>query len=292
MPSLIVSLTSYPLRIPTLHYTLYSLFTQSYKPDKIILWLSLEEFPQGERELPQSVLSFKECGLDIQWCQDNIRSYKKIIPALEQYPNSIIITADDDIIYPKDWLLRLHNAYVENPKLIHCHRAHRITFDKNGALLPYGKWEFGIQNTQTSPSFLNFFTGIGGVLYPPHSLYKDITKPERFLSLAPLQDDIWCFAMAVLNGTKINVVKDNYTDEYLLSVVDTKKTGALWHINSKGENDKALRRVFEAYPALKEKIKFDSSEYWENRYKSFNASNAANTRGGGQINRSFWCWKL
>lgn len=281
---LIASLTSYPLRIPTLHYTLYSLFAQEHKPDEVILWLSLKEFPNKESDLPQSVLAFKKLGLNVQWCENNIKSYKKLIPALQAYPDAVIVTADDDVVYPKDWLKKLYNAYVKNPQYIHCHRAHRISFDESGKLLPYAQWENSISHLQTSPSFLNFFTGVGGVLYPPHCFFEDVTKEEKFLSLAPHQDDIWFFAMAVLNDVKINVVEGNYTDKDLVSYVNHTQTGALWIENVKsGLNDKVLKDILESYPALKTKIKFNSSEYWENRYKSFSASNNG-TLSCGDIN--------
>ncbi|WP_416861963.1 hypothetical protein, partial [Helicobacter ganmani] len=109
---LIASLTSYPLRIPTLHYTLYSLLTQTLKPHKLILWLSKEEFPNKEQDLPSSVLDFTNHGLEIKWCEKNIKSYKKLIPTLQDYLNAIIVTCDDDVIYPKNWLSKLYNAYV------------------------------------------------------------------------------------------------------------------------------------------------------------------------------------
>ena len=55
---LIVSLTSYPARIPYIKYTLYTLLMQSYKPNQILLWLSKEEFPNKEKDLPQELLEF------------------------------------------------------------------------------------------------------------------------------------------------------------------------------------------------------------------------------------------
>ncbi|WP_416863045.1 hypothetical protein [Helicobacter ganmani] len=282
---LIASLTSYPLRIPTLHYTLYSLLTQTLKPHKLILWLSKEEFPNKEQDLPSSVLDFTNHGLEIKWCEKNIKSYKKLIPTLQDYLNAIIVTCDDDVIYPKNWLSKLYNAYVENPQYIHCHRAHRISFDESGSLLPYMQWESCISHIQTSPSFLNFFTGVGGVLYPPHCLYKDVLDEQKFLHLATSQDDIWFWAMALLKETKINVVEENYTE--FMSYVDYTKCGTLWLENVKGGiNDKVLHTLLESYPVLRERVRFDSSEYWENRYKSFNVSNngSLSISGGGVYN--------
>ena len=51
-PRLIVSLTSFPKRMHEVVYTVYSLLTQTMKPDIVCLWLSVEEFPHREAELP------------------------------------------------------------------------------------------------------------------------------------------------------------------------------------------------------------------------------------------------
>ncbi len=48
-------------------------------------------------------------GLTIDWCED-IKSYKKLIPTLKKYPDAIIVTADDDLIYDNKWLEQLYNA--------------------------------------------------------------------------------------------------------------------------------------------------------------------------------------
>ena len=95
---IIVSLTSFPERMEDIQYTLYSLLNQEFKPDELILWLSQEEFPNKEKDLPQVVLKFRENGLQIKWCE-NLYSYKKLIPTLKEYKNCncIIVTADDDI---------------------------------------------------------------------------------------------------------------------------------------------------------------------------------------------------
>ncbi len=55
------------------------------------------------------------------------------------------------------------------------------------------------------------------------------------MELCPYGDDLWFWAMAVLNGTKINVVRDNLKMQS--SFVDTAKSGALWIENAKWRND-------------------------------------------------------
>lgn len=280
---LIVSLTSYPARIPYIKYTLYTLLMQSCKPNQILLWLSKEEFPKQEQDLPQEILEFVKHGLTIKWCEKNIRSYKKLIPTLQEFPNSIIVTADDDVLYPQEWLSKLYESYQSNPEYIHCHRAHRILFDEKGEILPYNQWKFEIPSNEAMPSVLNFATGVGGILYPPNCFYQDVLKEDIFMNLAPTGDDIWFWAMAVLNGRKINVVGENFKlgQNYL---IDEKEVGSLWQHNKNGANDESVRRVFEKYPQLKEKVKFNSNEYWEIRYRIGGKAGSIGPSGAGSYN--------
>lgn len=254
-PKIIVSLTSFPQRMYEIHYCLYSLLTQSLKPDKVILWLAEEEFPKMEQELPQKVLDLKKHGLDIRWCR-NIKSYKKLVPALKDFSDAILVTADDDVFYPSDWLEKLYYSYLKNPYDIHCHRAHRIAFDKKGNILPYQKWDFCVDNSECS--YKNFFTGVGGVLYPPSSFHKDVTKEEMFEALAPDADDIWFWAMLVLNNKKIRIV-DNPINEitYINPLREIKPDSetALVHTNLTGGNDIQLKAVLSKYPEILEKLR-------------------------------------
>ena len=254
-PQLIVSLTSFPQRMNDIHYCLHSLLCQTLKPNKLILWLAEEQFPNKEKDLPQKVLELKQRGLSIEWCKDT-KSYKKLIPALKKYPDDIIVTADDDIYYPNDWLEKLYNAYLNDNKSIHSHRVHKITFDFNKNINPYNNWEQCIK--YQDKSFLNFSTGAGGTLYPPHSLYKDILDETLFLKLAPNADDIWFWAMAVLNGTQTHIVQNNM--EELVYINPERELGltneiTLFKKNGiNGENDIQIRNLIKYYPQIMEKL--------------------------------------
>lgn len=146
----IVSLTSYKPRIDNVKYTLYSLLNQNFPPDKLVLWLDEDSFPQREENLPQDLLELRNFGLTIDWCE-NLRPYKKLIPALEKYPDDIIVTADDDIFYQPDWLKILYDAHLENPDCVIAHRAHRIRLDKQGNLFPYKSWQFKVRPVINTP---------------------------------------------------------------------------------------------------------------------------------------------
>lgn len=246
---LIISLTSFPQRMYEIHYTLYSLLTQTVKPAKVVLWLGTEQFPDGEKDIPQKVLKLKENGLVIEW-HKNLRSYTKLVPSLKKYPNSIIVTADDDIYYEKDWLEKLLESHKENKNCIICHRAHRVKFYRE-KLAPYKKWPKKIKGGKAS--YLNFLTGVGGVLYPQNSLHKDVLNEELFTELAPKADDVWFWAMAVLNKTKILVVKDWIRE--LTYVNPERERGltdevTLFSFNKKGGNDLQIEKVLNHYPQI------------------------------------------
>ena len=58
------------------------------------------------------------------------KTYNKISEA-------IIVTADDDTIYPNYWLENSYNAYLKRSNMIYRHRTHKIIFDKNKNLKIY-----------------------------------------------------------------------------------------------------------------------------------------------------------
>jgi GTPase SAR1 family protein len=203
--NLIVSLTSFPERIDEIKYTIYSLLDQTVLPEKIILWLAESQFPVKENDLPSNVLDFRNYNFEIHWCED-IKSYKKLVPSLIQYPDYFILTVDDDIYYDKRLIQKIWQEHLEHPNEYVCHLANKIKFDKEGNVLPYLKWQFGIKSSASS--YLHFPLCGGGGLYHKSYLYSDIIKKELFLELAPYADDIWFYFMLIKGDTTIRVVKN------------------------------------------------------------------------------------
>lgn len=209
-PNLIVSLTTYPARIKRVGLAIYSLLRQTYKPDAVILWLAEEQFPNKIADLPRSLTELTKMGLKIKWC-DDIRSFKKILPTLQNFPTSLVVTADDDIFYSPDWLERLIKAYKEKPDIVFAHRCHKIIFDQNGQMLPYHRWKQYSSDCLT-PSPRNFPTSGAGVLYFPGCFHDDILDLEKIMCITPNSDDIWLWAMLALKGTPIRRLDMGYQD--------------------------------------------------------------------------------
>lgn len=250
----IISLTSFPQRMYDIHFTIYSLLTQSTKPDMVILWLGEDKFPNREKDLPANILKLMNNGLTVKFCRD-IRSYTKLIPALHEFPEEVIVTADDDIFYEKNWLERLYSEYQKNPNAIHCHRANGITLSNN-EINSDKKWISPDKMKSSGMSFKHFLTGVGGVLYPPHSLYKDVLNEEKFMHCAPRHDDAWFWAMAVLNGTQVNIINNNINSlTYVNPERELQFNGetTLWASN-KNEGNSQISKIIENYPQITEKI--------------------------------------
>jgi len=235
--SLVVSLTSYPARFDQLTLTLKCLLTQTMAADRVILWVAY----QDKSYLTPVILGLQKFGLEIAYC-DDIRSFKKIIPALLKYPGNFIVTADDDLYYWPTWLEELVQNYQGNQKEIVCHRAHLIRMGKNNLPLPYSQWEFETKNNLPSP--LNFPTSGGGTLYPPKCLHPDVLKSDLFLKYCPDADDIWLYWMMRLNGTVARIVP---LAHHIYTWPDTQQT-ALWHINcAQGGNDAQIKNMIDQY---------------------------------------------
>lgn len=251
---LIVSLTSFPQRmtIPNVvPLALYSLLNQSMKPDQIILYLSEEEFPRREIDIPQEILDFVSHGLTIRIEGANIRSYKKLIPALKEFPEEFIVTADDDVWYPRNWLKKLWETSLHHPGMTIGHRFKYVTTSPE-RILDYNHWD--CDTPSPLGAYRNFLTGCGGILYPPGVLHRDVLKEELFMKIAPTADDIWFWAMTVLNGNQAAVVPHGYNA--FIGLLPEENHGPMLsaeNVYGPG-NDIALGQLFSHYPEAERMI--------------------------------------
>ena len=69
------------------------------------------------------------------------------------------------------------------------------------------------------------------------------------MSIAKDADDLWFWAMAVLAGTQIKVVKNNLNDFLPIYMVGNQ---FLWTTNRVGGNDIVLSNLLSVYPEIHE----------------------------------------
>lgn len=236
---IIVSLTSYPPRFSSLHKVIKSLLQQSLRPARICLWIAEKDMSL----LPPKVCAFERSGLDIQPVPD-FQSYSKIIHCYQQYTGSVIVTCDDDMLYPSEWLRLLYAHHLQSPSSVICHRARYMTFRPNGEINPYWLWP---NLEREAESLLVYPIGAGGVLYPANCFHDDLVRDDIFMKICQHGDDIWLKAMTLLNAVQCK--KIHYYSRYFRHVKNSQHV-ALKQINTESRNDINVRQVFRKYDIL------------------------------------------
>ena len=231
----IVSMTSYPERISFAAEALKTLIRQSYPADEIILWLAESQFPGKENELPKELEKMiQEQQVSIRWC-DDLKAHKKYFFALQDYPDDLIITVDDDLYYEPDLIKNLLESYLLNPNAVSTVRAHLITSDSKRGVLPYEEWIKEMHSCIGKPSMQLFCTGGAGALYPAY-LFSEVPFDAKDISdNCPYADDIWLKILEVYAGIPV-VIASKYKD---LRYIDGSQENRLFDYNSKN-NDRQL----------------------------------------------------
>lgn len=147
---IIASMTSYPARIDkTCPSAIWHILQQTMLPDKILLILSIDEFPNKEKNLPKSILALTEIceKIKVVWSNGNLKAYKKSIEAIKLYPYSIIIQVDDNMILPNNYFKTIYNEYVHHYRQCAVtsanYKIHGVYYSLYGANCLYKKRFFG-----------------------------------------------------------------------------------------------------------------------------------------------------
>ncbi len=255
---IIVSLTSFPQALPFCVQAIRSILEGSVLPHKIVLYLTAQQFPSGKIPSYLEDLLTLNTFFEVRFYNQVIRSYTKLIPAIQDFPNDIIITIDDDVRYHKNMLKHLLSRHKKYPNAIIGHRIRRIKLNKR-----YRKWKcykrISLLSRSFKPSYRNLQTGVGGVLYPPHSLSEEMLKPDLFMQLAPTVDDIWFWAAAVAKGTKIAPIPFGYWRQPDLGKplkFSLRSTNVFSNIDV---NRTVFESIIKKYPTIKQRFESKSS---------------------------------
>ncbi|GHC30092.1 hypothetical protein GCM10010082_25130 [Kushneria pakistanensis] len=199
---LIVSLTTYLPRIRDVYLTIESILLQRARNFEIHLYIS-EKDMATLGQLPATLQRQIARGVKVITTTEDYRSYDKLVHVLKAAPNATIVTADDDVIYPRDWLERLLEGARKHPDCIICHRGHLLRESNPGSgRICYQSSRSGIQPPVDRPLLSLMPTGNGGVLYPPNSLDPMAADHTAFQTLAPNADDIWFKMASLKQGTR------------------------------------------------------------------------------------------
>lgn len=146
---LIVSMTSWHKRIHNVKPVIETILNQTIKPNKIIINLCTEDFPNMEEDLPEDLLDLisSNDNVELYWFIENYVAWKKHLHALEvANDDDLIICVDDDHLYPENFIENLYVSYcyynkkfpVTVNKIMLCHNL--WTFNGPGTLYRKSDW--------------------------------------------------------------------------------------------------------------------------------------------------------
>lgn len=239
LPEIIVSLTSYPPRINHLRPVLESIFKQTKRPDKIVLWLATSEFSRQEADLPADLVGFAQRNkIHIEWCKD-LKPHKKYFYALQKYRDSIVITIDDDLVYARDMIKCLLTSYRKFPRAVSAIRSH-VMHPEGEKFADYARFTQKQNEIIGVPSMRLLATNGAGSLFPPRLLDLQYFDENLVTKLSLYTDDLWLKTIEVLSG--VPVVQPRHF-KGLQYVENSQQIGLCYDNTLQGGNDRNLEKI-------------------------------------------------
>lgn len=241
-PKIIISFTTYPARIHTIGRVVNCMLRQTMIPDKIILYLAESQFP--DRKLPVGINIYENHGFEIRWCKEDLGPHKKYFYAMQEFPEDIVITVDDDFYYANTLVSELVYWHKKFPHAVIARRTRIMTCMEDGTLAPYQEWSLNCASYAYTPRMDLCAGGGGGVLYPPHVLGTETFSSNYFMSECRHADDIWLKFMEVLYGIPVIVTRENFDDT---PMAEYSNDGLFQHFNGGDGNNRQIQNVLRKY---------------------------------------------
>lgn len=169
---------------------------QTIKPDKIICWLSSDEY-DGEN-IPQSLQKFvNEKYIEVRWIKENTYCHKRY-EVFKEHKDDYVFLIDDDIYYEPNYIQLMYDAAKKHPQNIICYTGYKIEYEKDRILL----------NIKENPSIKN--TILSGLsCYPPNvfpvEYFANVDIRDK---ISPKCDDSFLTALAIKNNIQIFCIYD------------------------------------------------------------------------------------
>ena len=250
-------MTTWPPRAYAAEQAMWSIVSQQHDaPVHYVLALSKDEWNYDgcHRKLPSPdtlLQKMKFMGVEVIWDDGNTKSHKKLMPALERYPDNAILVVDDDVMQHDGWLQTFINDHREHPTdIIYGVSTSRVEIVK-GSIVE------GPRDIYVNPGRVTRnekpANGASGTLYPAHT-FTDARFFNRalYMNLTPTSDETWQWAWAVMTGktyrclSKHNMPIHSNADQRV----------ALWHTNRVRYNTyhNDIARLFPEYKEMLEKL--------------------------------------
>ena len=248
-PEVIVSLTTFPARIPTITQMLEPLFRQTVRADHVYLWLVRDEFDAAGVDLPDELMRLQEEVPEfmIRWVEgENLRPNNKWYWTMRESPDALTILVDDDLVYPLNLIEKLLDAHYLHPEAVIGSRSHLVTLE--GDDIGTYPWEYEQRRFIDVPRHDLIATPGAGTLFPPHCLPEGAFDVEAIKRLAITADDLWLMAWTLMGGRPVVITGEptihniEHTQDIRLCVANVDEGGHTQH----------LKDLYAAYPRFHE----------------------------------------
>lgn len=235
------------------------------RPVELHLFLSREPYlldpgfavlpPLLQRRLEHSRVA--RLPLQVHWVA-NSGPYRKLLPLLErlspeqQELDPLLVTADDDTLYPPDWLCRLVAAQ-ERFGCVVGFRGRQLVLE-GGLPAPYRGW-ITDDKSLLEPSLRTVPTGKDGICYRLSQLDHRVRDLQTALRIAGHADDLWFKVHCLLTGTPAVLLHHSLSQEFpeLRGDGEPVQKGAeseplrslFLTVNKRGGNDLVLERCLD-----------------------------------------------
>jgi hypothetical protein len=187
----------------------------------------------------------------------NSGPYRKLLPLIQMLSaeqraaDPLLITADDDTLYPPHWLQRLTEA-EQRWRCVVGFRGRRLVIDPDRRILPYGQW---LKNDLSllEPSLQTVPTGKDGICYRLSYLHASVLDLERAIALAGHADDLWFKRSTVLMGVPSVLLHHSFEQQFPELTGRGRRVGGrvrleedsslFLALNKTGGNDRVMARL-------------------------------------------------
>lgn len=233
----VVTVTTHGARIERAYIALESIARGRVRPARVMLWLDDEAI---FRALPASLRRLERRGLEVVLDLNSYKVHTKYYPYVKSVDNHVtpMVTADDDVLYPREWLSALQSEHARFPDDVICFRAHRIPV-VGDALGPYKTWT---PCNDGHAGIANLGTSVSGQLFPAPVVNAIKARGDAFRVLVPDADDLWLHVCTVEEDVATRQIgRQSITFPY---VPGSQAAGLYLQNVWNGGNDDAVARIY------------------------------------------------
>lgn len=230
----VISLTTIPARARHIRPALLSLLDQDEPADRILLNYPAASLRTGAPYPDPTTLDLP-AGVDLVRCTDSGPS-TKLLPAIDAEPHALIIVADDDVIYPRDFVATLLAAHRSEPATAWGYRG--VALNQPA---PFAELSHIFASAIDAPQVADILFGTWGYAVTADMFNESVFKYPGVDGAVRWVDDVWISGHLARGGVPRKIVTSLLFPVESLTVMRQALTSG---INRSGENDEIAIAAF------------------------------------------------